>query len=65
MLNYWERGADDTPVAQTGANNPFDGIDVGGDSHPAVADWDGDGRLDLITVVDGPEGLQVQFLVRR
>ncbi len=28
-------------------------------------DLDGDGRLDLITVVDGPEGLQVQFLVRR
>ena len=32
--------------------------------HPAF-DLDGDGRLDLITVVDGPEGLQVQFLVRR
>ena len=28
-------------------------------------DLDGDGRPDLITVVDGPEGLQVQFLVRR
>ena len=28
-------------------------------------DLDGDGRLDLITVVDGPEGLQVQLLVRR
>ena len=28
-------------------------------------DLDGDGRLDLITVVDGPEGLQVQFLIRR
>ena len=43
-LSYWERAADGTLVAQTGASNPFDGIDVGSYSKPAAADWDGDGQ---------------------
>jgi len=32
-------------VQRTGSANPFDGIDVGGYSAPAVADFDGDGTL--------------------
>ena len=32
-------------VLRTGSANPFDGIDVGGYSTPAVADLDGDGTL--------------------
>jgi Ca2+-binding RTX toxin-like protein len=35
-------------TAQTGTNNPFDGIDVGGFSRPTFADIDGDGDLDLV-----------------
>ncbi|PZD75027.1 Hemolysin, chromosomal [Acaryochloris thomasi RCC1774] len=33
---------------QTGTNNPFDGINVGSDSHPTFADIDDDGDLDLL-----------------
>ena len=47
-LNYMENtGTSTTPafVARTGSENPFDGIDVGGYSAPAVADLDGDGTL--------------------
>ncbi|MGL4309877.1 MAG: beta strand repeat-containing protein, partial [Paracoccaceae bacterium] len=33
---------------QTGANNPFNGIDVGSFSTPTLADLDGDGDLDLV-----------------
>ena len=32
-------------VQRTGSANPFDGIDVGDYSTPAVADFDGDGTL--------------------
>ena len=35
-------------VERTGAANPFDGIDVGVDSTPHLADLDGDGDADLI-----------------
>ncbi|MFA5123537.1 beta strand repeat-containing protein [Zavarzinia sp.] len=35
-------------VAQTGTANPFDGIDVGSLSAPAVADVNGDGLLDVV-----------------
>ncbi|MEM9799665.1 MAG: VCBS repeat-containing protein [Planctomycetota bacterium] len=35
------------------------------DRESRAIDLDGDGLLDLVTVVDGDEGLQVQFLVRR
>ncbi|MFN6473822.1 MAG: beta strand repeat-containing protein [Nostoc sp. SerVER01] len=34
--------------AQTGSNNPFNGIDVGRYAPPALADIDGDGDLDAI-----------------
>jgi uncharacterized protein (DUF2141 family) len=33
---------------QTGAANPFNGIDVGYGSHPTLADLDGDGDLDAV-----------------
>ena len=32
-------------VQRTGSANPFDGIDVGYSSFPAVVDFDGDGTL--------------------
>ena len=50
MLFYWERDADGTLVAQTGASNPFDGIDVGSESAPAAVDWDGDGQPIVFTL---------------
>ncbi len=34
--------------AKTGDSNPFNGIDVGSDSSPTLADIDGDGDLDLV-----------------
>jgi hypothetical protein len=34
---------------QTGANNPFNGIDVGNRSSPTFADVDGDGDLDMLS----------------
>uniref|UniRef100_UPI0034E04E55 FG-GAP-like repeat-containing protein n=1 Tax=Candidatus Thiodubiliella endoseptemdiera TaxID=2738886 RepID=UPI0034E04E55 len=34
--------------AKTGDDNPFNGIDVGDSSKPALADIDGDGDLDLV-----------------
>jgi hypothetical protein len=47
-LSYMENtGTSTAPafVQRTGSANPFDGIDVGGYSAPAVADLDGDGTL--------------------
>ncbi|NES73769.1 MAG: hypothetical protein F6K24_55595 [Okeania sp. SIO2D1] len=35
-------------VEQTGTNNPFDGIDVGFNAAPTLADIDGDGDLDAV-----------------
>ena len=50
-INLFENIGDaNTPsfIAQTGNNNPFNGIDVGGRSSPALADIDGDGDLDAV-----------------
>ena len=47
-LTYMENtGTSTAPVfvQRTGSANPFDGIDVGHISAPAVADFDGDGTL--------------------
>ena len=47
-LNYFENtGTSTAPVfvQGTGSANPFDGIDVGEDSMPALGDLDGDGTL--------------------
>ena len=51
VLNYYENvgsAASPSYVAVTGAASPFDGIDVGDTSAPALADVDGDGDLDLV-----------------
>ncbi|WP_353929307.1 cadherin-like domain-containing protein [Okeanomitos corallinicola TIOX110] len=47
-LKYYENTGSTTYVAQTGTNNPFDGIDVGSFSTPTFADVDGDGDLDAV-----------------
>ncbi|MEO1280093.1 MAG: VCBS repeat-containing protein, partial [Planctomycetota bacterium] len=50
-LNYFENtGSATNPVyeQQTGADNPFNGIDVGSFSAPTLADIDGDGDLDAV-----------------
>ena len=46
-LLYFQREGD-RYVERTGSSNPFDGIDVGLDSHPSLGDADGDGDLDLL-----------------
>ena len=40
---------------QTGAGNPFNGIDVGSTSKPTLVDIDGDGDLDAFIAEDGSE----------
>ncbi|MGY6215937.1 putative Ig domain-containing protein [Methylolobus aquaticus] len=50
-LQYLQNtGSATAPVftARTGTANPFNGLDVGGDSAPALADLDGDGDLDAV-----------------
>ena len=47
-LNYIENtGTSTAPVfvLRTGSANPFDGVDVGDNSAPALGDLDGDGTL--------------------
>ena len=50
-INYFENtGSVSTPAftQQTGASNPFDGIDLGSDVRPAFFDYDGDGDFDAL-----------------
>ncbi len=50
-LNYFENTSTDAaPVftVRTGADNPFNGVDVGVLSRPAFGDLDGDGDLDAV-----------------
>ena len=47
-LSYIENtGTSTAPVfvARTGSANPFDGVDLGGYSKPALGDFDNDGTL--------------------
>ena len=48
---YKNNGTTKSPifVLQTGANNPFNGMDVPGNSTPTFADLDGDGDLDAVS----------------
>ncbi|MFA5123470.1 FG-GAP-like repeat-containing protein, partial [Zavarzinia sp.] len=56
-LSYFENiGTTTAPVyvARSGAANPFDGLNVGADATPSLADLDGDGDLDaVIGAADG------------
>ena len=55
LLNYIENtGTSTAPafVLRTGSANPFDAIDVGDESAPALADIDGDGTLRPCTSID-------------
>ncbi|MDJ0609183.1 MAG: cadherin domain-containing protein [Kiloniellales bacterium] len=48
-INYYENTGDSsspTFTQQTGASNPFDGVDIGSNSAPVFADLDGDGDVD-------------------
>ena len=48
QLSFFERLASGSPEQLTGASTPFNGIDVGSYAAPAVADWDGDGDVNLV-----------------
>ncbi len=51
-INYFRNDGSATSASYTqlsGSSNPFNGIDVGNDASPTLADMDGDGDLDLLT----------------
>ncbi len=61
LLSVFRNGTNGTSgayTALTGVNNPFDFIDVGGDSTPTFVDLDADGDLDLV-VGERPGNLNV------
>lgn len=51
LLYYRNTGTAVTPVfsAQSGADNPFSGVDLGDNTAPAFADIDGDGDMDVFS----------------
>ena len=55
-LNFY-RNEGGTFTSVTGADNPFDGVDVGSHSTPSFADLDGDGDLDALIGAGGEGGV--------
>jgi VCBS repeat-containing protein len=47
-LNYFQNNGNGTFTQKTGNANPFNGIDVGSSSAPAIVDTNNDGYLDLV-----------------
>jgi len=52
-FNYFENNGSNVFTELTGADNPFDGIDIGYESNPIFSDLDGDGDTDLISGLYG------------
>eukprot|EP00931_Biecheleriopsis_adriatica_P023360 TRINITY_DN14767_c0_g2_i1.p1 TRINITY_DN14767_c0_g2~~TRINITY_DN14767_c0_g2_i1.p1 ORF type:complete len:392 (+),score=57.37 TRINITY_DN14767_c0_g2_i1:51-1178(+) len=47
-IRFYRQLSDGSLSEQRGADNPFDGIDVGRLSVPEIVDWDRDGLMDLV-----------------
>jgi hypothetical protein len=48
IFSYFENDAG-TLTEMTGTDNPFDGIDIGYESHPTLVNFDGDSDFDLVS----------------